>query len=140
MMKSALKPLVLAACGLGLSVAAQAQEYGQGQGGYQQQGQQQGQPSAARQPGGGAPQVDLSSQKISQFKEVFDEISVIRQSYAEELQNAKDPTRARELQQQAQSEMVEVVEDSDMSVQEYNRIAGAIQNDPELRSQVLGTN
>ena len=140
MMKSALKPLVLAACGLGLSVAAQAQDYGQGQGGYQQQGQQQGQPPAARQPGGAAPEVDLSAQELSRFKEVFDEISIIRQAYAEELQNAEDPNKARELQQQAQSEMVEVVEDSSLTVQEYNRIASAIQQNPELRSEVLGTN
>ncbi|WP_241546844.1 DUF4168 domain-containing protein [Thiohalobacter thiocyanaticus] len=146
MMKSALKPLVLAALGLGLSVAAHAQEYGQGQGGYQQQGQppagqQQGQPPAAQQPGGAAaPQVDLSDQQVSQFKAAFDEISTIRQAYADELQNAEDPNKARELQQQAQSEMVEAVEDSGLSVQDYNRIAGAIQQDPELRSQVLGTN
>ena len=140
MMKSILKPLVLAFCGLGLSVAAQAQDYGQGQGGYQQQGQQQGQPPAARQPGGAAPEVDLSRKEISRFKEVFDEISIIRQAYADELQNAEDPNKARELQQQAQSEMVEVVEDSNLTVQEYNRIASAIQQDPELRSEVLGTN
>lgn len=136
MMKSALKPLVLAACGLGLSVAAHAQEYGQGQGGYQQQGQ----PPAAQQPGGAAPQVDLSDQQVSQFKEAFGEISTIRQAYADELQNAEDPNKARKLQQQAQSEMVEAVEDSGLSVQDYNRIAGAIQQDPELRREVLGTN
>ncbi|BAZ95347.1 hypothetical protein TspCOW1_28040 [Thiohalobacter sp. COW1] len=138
MIKSVLAPVAIALCGLGLSFSAQAQEYGQGQGGgYPQQGQ----PPAAQQPGGAtAPQVDLSDQEISQFKAAFDEISTIRQAYAGELQNAEDPNKARELQQRAQSEMVEAVEDSGLSVQDYNRIAGAIQQDPELRSQVLGTN
>lgn len=122
---------VVILAGLGAAVSGYAQDYSQGQAGdYQQGQQQQGQRPAA-------PQVELSEKKISKFSEAYAEISTIRQDYTDRMRSAEDQSKARELQQQAQSEMMAAVKETGLSVQDYNRIAQAIQRNPELRNRVL---
>jgi hypothetical protein len=42
------------------------------------------------------------------------------------------------LQQQASQEMVQAIESTDLSVQEYNQIANLVQSDPQLREKYMG--
>ncbi len=61
----------------------------------------------------------------------------IQEEFAEELGSVEDNQRAQEMQAEAQEQMIEAVEDAGMAVQEYNEIASLMQNDPELRQEVM---
>ncbi len=129
-----------AAGALGASSAVLAEEwapdedeYGQGghadeqQGQYgQQQGWQQEQPS-----------VDVGEQELDQFAEAFLAVQEIQTEISEELQAATDESEAQDLQRQAQEEMVSAVEDSGLSVEEYNQIAQLMNSDPEVRDGIM---
>lgn len=83
-----------------------------------------------------APEVDLSEQEIDTFVTAFVAVQGVREDFADRLQNAEDETEAQSMQQEAQDEMVNAVEDAGMSVEEYNEVAMALQNDPELMQEV----
>ena len=109
-------------------MSAVAQEQGQ-----QQQGQSQGQ-------GMGAPEqqqnADFSDKELQNFVELQDKIGDVREDYVSQIESAESEDKARELQQKAQTEMVEVIEDQGMSVEEYNAIAVAYNSNPEIQERV----
>ncbi len=80
--------------------------------------------------------VNLDDATKQKFVGAYVEIKDIQQKYTEKLENVNDEGEARELQQQAQAEMVEIVENNDMSVHEYNEVVGAISSDPDLRMEI----
>ncbi len=73
---------------------------------------------------------------LSQFADAYVQVASIGQTLNQDLQAAEDQTKAQEMQQQAQEEMVEVVQDAGLTVAEYNAIANEAQADPELRTRV----
>lgn len=103
-----------AAAALGLGSAAQAQEGGSA--------------------GTFADQVD--EQQLEAFVVARAEVQEIQQEYTSRLQSAEDDQRAAELQSEAQEKMVTAVEDEGLSVQEFNQIAEAAQNDPEVQEKL----
>ncbi len=103
--------------------------------------------SAFAQSGGGAGQAPVPGEKtpataamteqtVDAFVDAFVAVQEIREDFAERLQSASDESEAQAMQQEAQAEMIQAVEQSGMSVQEYNDVAMALQNDPELMQQV----
>ncbi len=117
-------------------------EMGGAQGGTPPQGgaQQGGAPpqggAAGAPPMQQAPEVDLSEQDIDTFVNAFVAVQEVREDFAERLQGADNEGDAQAMQQEAQDEMVSAVEDAGMSVEEYNEVAMALQNDPELMQEV----
>jgi len=89
-------------------------------------------PPAAEQPSAG----DLDQQTKEQFAEVYGGIQEIRQEYSMKLQETEDTQKARNLQQEAQEKMIEVVEDNGMSVSRYNELANMITSNPELMAEI----
>lgn len=85
------------------------------------------------QPGGG---VELDDQTKEKFVGAYVEIKDVQQKYTKKLEDVSNEDKARELQKEAQAEMVEIVESNDMSVNEYNEVVGAISSDPELRMEI----
>jgi GTP1/Obg family GTP-binding protein len=81
-------------------------------------------------------QTDVSQQELQQFAEAQGEISSIQQDFSARLQGVEDPEEAHELQIQANEKMTDAVEDAGLDVESFNRIAMAIQNDPELQQQL----
>ncbi|TDY02609.1 DUF4168 domain-containing protein [Thiohalophilus thiocyanatoxydans] len=122
------KSLLVALFGMGLTLGMSANTYAQAQGGAQQQQQQGGQPAAK----------DIDEASLNKFKDAFAEVNSIRESFAGKLENVEDSKKAQELQQEAQENMVSAVEDAGLSVQEYNQIFAAVQQNPELQEKVLG--
>lgn len=113
---------------------------GAGQAAAQAQGAQPqaAQPPAAQSQGQQAPQAQqFSDDKIEQFAASFGEIMEIRQEFSAKLEQTDDADKARKLQQEASQQMVGVIEDHDISVNEYNAIAQQMQADPELRNRVI---
>jgi len=78
----------------------------------------------------------LNAETKQKFVNAYIEIRGIRDKYAGRMENINDEQKARELQEQAQSEMVEIVEQNDMTVHEYNQVVSAIGSDPELRMEI----
>tara|TARA_B100000678_G_C17847360_1_gene357762 strand:+ start:144 stop:530 length:387 start_codon:yes stop_codon:yes gene_type:complete len=113
------------ALALGLTGAqALAQDYGSGEG-QQDQGMEQSQ-----QP------TDFSDEELQQFVNLQDSIGEIREEYVSQIEAAESEDKARQLQQEAQSEMVSAIEDAGMSVQEYNAIAVAYNSNPDIQERV----
>ncbi|WP_018141928.1 MULTISPECIES: DUF4168 domain-containing protein [unclassified Thioalkalivibrio] len=112
-----------------------AQEGG-AQGGQPPQGGAEGGAAQGGAPMQEAPEVDLSEEDIDTFVSAFVAVQEVREDFADRLQGAEDETEAQSMQQEAQDEMVSAVEDAGMSVEEYNEVAMALQNDPELMQEV----
>ncbi|MGY6629799.1 MAG: DUF4168 domain-containing protein [Wenzhouxiangella sp.] len=80
--------------------------------------------------------VEVSDQQLEQFADAQIQITEIQQDFAGRLQEVDDPEQAHELQVQANEEMTEAVQEIGLSVQDFNEIAMAIQNDPELQQRL----
>ncbi len=104
--------------------------FGQDYGGAEDQQQQD--------PGMEQPQqqADFSDEELQQFVNLQDDIGAVREEYVSRIENADSEDEARQLQQEAQSEMVDTIEEAGMSVQEYNAIAVAYNSNPEIQERV----
>jgi hypothetical protein len=109
---------------------------GAGQGGQPPQGGAQGGAGQGGAPMQQTPDVDLSEEQIDTFVSAFVAVQEVRNDFSERLQEAEGESEAQSMQQEAQDEMVQAVEDSGMTVEEYNEVAMALQNDPELMQEV----
>jgi hypothetical protein len=98
-------------------------------------GQAQTPPGQAQTPPG-QQSAQISDVKLDQFVDALSEIHIIRQTTAVELEAAADTEEAQRVQQEAQERMVEVVEESGLTVEEYNNIATMMSSNPELASRV----
>lgn len=79
---------------------------------------------------------DFDDQTLASYAEARSEIRDISQSYQQEMEQAEDREAAQELQQEMRDEMVEAVEASGISVQEYNTITQEASKDRELRQRI----
>ena len=78
----------------------------------------------------------LTDQTIDTFVDAFVAVQDIREDYTERLHSVSEEGEAQALQQEAQEKMLQAVESAGMSVQEYNEVALALQNDPQLMERV----
>lgn len=105
---------------LGMPLAANAQEAAEDPGQHQR----------------GNAETDIDSATKDKFITAYVEIRDVQQEYTKKLQNVEDKSKAQQLQEQAQAEMVDIVEDNGLTVKEYNQLVNAIGNDPELRQEI----
>lgn len=151
-MRGAVTSSLIAA--LFLAMPAQAQMSGQGQraqqgpggaqgqqGAPQGQGAQQGQ--RGQQGGGGAPAQqrpapaeDVSDEELDQFTAAVAALQEIKGDYSEELGQAGDRDKAREIQSEMQEEMRQAIKDEGLSIQRYVRIGEAVKQDSDLNEKV----
>lgn len=78
----------------------------------------------------------VSDAMLEKFADAMSEVRSISNKYAEEFQSAEDAEQAQAIQQKAQQEMVEAVNDSGLSPEEYNTIVQRVQQDEELRARL----
>ncbi|CDM56654.1 DUF4168 domain-containing protein [Rhizobium sp. T136] len=79
----------------------------------------------------------VSDQKIEAFAVAYLQVDKIRQEYAAKLQATQDAGAKQQLQTEGSKQMVQAVEGSPgISVEEYNSILTAAQNDPALVKRV----
>ncbi|MGM0645126.1 MAG: DUF4168 domain-containing protein [Thermodesulfobacteriota bacterium] len=127
---------------------AQDQGYDQGEQSYESQ-ENQGQQSYDSQEGGsGQGQTgyeepesagqskDYSEETLEKFAKSYNQVYEIRQEYSSELSEMEDEEKAKELQEKYTDRMVEAVEDEGLSVEKYNEIGQAMNNDEELSKKV----
>lgn len=80
--------------------------------------------------------VEVSDETLNQFATALEEVRDIGQEYSEQVANAEGTEEAQQLQREAQEEMVTAVEDTGLSVQEYNSIAQLMSQDQELMERI----
>ena len=98
---------------------------------------QQASPAPATQPAPVGEAADISDKKLEKFADSLGEIMEIREDFTAKLEKTGDPAEAQQLQQQAKEKMMNPVQENDLSIQEYNAINRAVQNDPKLRDKVI---
>lgn len=98
---------------------------------------QQASPAPTTQPAPVVEAADISDKKLEKFADSLGEIMEIREDFTAKLEKTGDPAEAQQLQQQANEKMMNTVQENDLSIQEYNAINRAVQNDPKLRDKVI---
>ncbi|WP_217477552.1 DUF4168 domain-containing protein [Stutzerimonas stutzeri] len=98
---------------------------------------QQASPAPATQPAPAVQAADISDKKLEKFADSLGEIMEIREDFTAKLEKTGDPAEAQQLQQQANEKMMNTVQENDLSIEEYNAINQAVQNDPKLRDKVI---
>lgn len=98
---------------------------------------QQASPAPATQPAPVVEAADISDKKLEKFADSLGEIMEIREDFTAKLEKTGDPAEAQQLQQQANEKMMNTVQENDLSIEEYNAINQAVQNDPKLRDKVI---
>jgi len=78
----------------------------------------------------------VPDETLDKFVDALVDVQAIRDEVATELQTVESETAAQALREQAQNQMVTAVEGRGISVQEYNKIAVMMQQNPEFAQQV----
>lgn len=117
-------PAALVALALGTAGSAVAQQQG---------GQQQGGYPPPQQQGG-----EVTDEQLGQFMVAMASVQDVQEEYAGQIQSTSDGEKAQELRQEAQNKMISAVEDSGLTVPQYNMIAERMRTDPELAERAEG--
>lgn len=90
-------------------------------------------PAAVAQDGAGS---DFDRQELETFLEARAEVLDIQKEYSSRLQSVEDDQEVADLQSEAREKMAAAVRDSGLTIDEFNRIAQAAQNDPEVAAEL----
>ena len=82
------------------------------------------------------PEVDVSDEEIQSFAAAMIDVQELGQEWTQRMQETEDQEELSQMQQEAQEEMIGAIEDHGMTVEEYNEIATAAQQDPELAQEI----
>jgi len=83
-----------------------------------------------------AAKTQVSDQQITQAAVAMQKVMTIRQSYNQQLNQAKPEDRGR-IADESQTAMKKAVTDSGLSVDQYNAILQMAQNDPDVREKLM---
>jgi Domain of unknown function (DUF4168) len=82
-------------------------------------------------------QTDISDAKLESFVVAALAVNELMQEWSPRIEGAQNEDEANTLRQQAQSEFVEAVEETDgITLDEYQTIGQAAQQDPELNARI----
>src|SRR5690606_39001783 len=94
-------------------------------------------PTAASQPGAGNAAVkEFTEDELKSFAEASLQVEEIGSKWNPKISEAEDKADEEVLREQAMDEMVTAVQQKGLSVDRYNRIALAVQSDPEIARTV----
>nr|WP_281719380.1 DUF4168 domain-containing protein [Nitrosomonas nitrosa] len=79
---------------------------------------------------------NFSEADLQKFAAAQKEVEVIRRNYTTRLENAGNPDKALELQQEASEVMVGAVKKQGLEIDTYNNIARAMGSNPDLRRKL----
>ena len=83
-----------------------------------------------------SPAPDYSNAQLESFVSASRKIAMISQEYSPKLQAATDDTAKKKVFEEADDKMVKAVHDEGMTVDQFNGINQALQQDPKLVSRV----
>lgn len=79
----------------------------------------------------------LSDKELKAFVKAYVDYQKIRRSYAPALEQAKDPARKKQIEQEANAKIKSSLDAQGLSVTRYNQIFAEVNNNPPLRKKVL---
>lgn len=79
-----------------------------------------------------------SDDQLRSFADAVRDVNDVTAEYTQKLKDAGSQQEAASLQQEAEVEMIRAVEENDLSLEEYNGIATAAQNDPQMSETIRG--
>ncbi|MDX5333475.1 MAG: DUF4168 domain-containing protein [Gammaproteobacteria bacterium] len=79
---------------------------------------------------------DVDDATLDRFVVAYADIQALQREFATELEQVESQEEAAALQQATQQKMVEAVQESGLSVPEYNTVVQALDQDPALREKV----
>ncbi len=80
-------------------------------------------------------QADVSENKLEEFADARDAVGEAQEEFQSQAQNISSEKEMQNLQQEANEKMIQAIQETDLSVEEYNRIANLIQTSPEIRQK-----
>jgi hypothetical protein len=80
-------------------------------------------------------QVEVTTEVLERFVEVYPEVMGIAQAAQVELATAESPEAAQRIQAQAQQEIAATLEAAEFSVAEYEAVVAVLNEDEELRAE-----
>jgi hypothetical protein len=80
---------------------------------------------------------ELSQSQIETFADATLELRQVQQEFDAQMQGAQDAAEIERLQQQAQQEAQQAIEGNGLSVDEYNAIVQAANQDPQLYAMIV---
>lgn len=110
-----------------LSLGAAPSVYAQEQPSYQVP---QGMPEAMN-------PADVSDQHLEKFANVNLKAQEIQDKYKSQVDGAKTMDDIEKIQEKMNIELVDAIESEDISVEEYQQVGMAVQQDPELRKRAI---
>lgn len=87
-------------------------------------------------PAASQPAASIDDAQLEQFASALNHISEIQEQAMAELSQVEDQQQAQVIQQEANEKMVDAVNESGLSVEDYNLIANQLQTDPELQQRL----
>lgn len=79
---------------------------------------------------------DFTETQLDSFAETVVAVNPLIMDWNQKIQQAESEEQAKSLAEEAKAEVVSTIEDGGLTVETYNQIAQAAQNDPELRKQI----
>lgn len=83
-----------------------------------------------------APATNFSDEQLQQFASAAQEIAMVSEEYSQRLGQAEGEAAQQAVRQEADSKMVEIVQNSGLDVETFNAIGQAAQNDPALAERI----
>ncbi|MBE0436197.1 MAG: DUF4168 domain-containing protein [Methylomicrobium sp.] len=80
----------------------------------------------------------IDPQTIDQFTQAHSALLSIRQEFSQKLNAATNQQEAETIQMQAQEKMIEAVEETGLSIEQYGEVVAMLQNNPELSERIFG--
>jgi len=95
--------------------------------------------AAAAQDAAPAPQpiVSPSETQLDKYASAVQKVAVVAEQYRPRVQAAQDDASRQQVLKEADEKMVSLVQADNLTVEEYNGISQAVQQDPELRQRVI---
>ena len=79
----------------------------------------------------------LSDKELKAFAKAYVDYQNIRRTYAPALEQAKDPARKKQIEQEANTRIKRSLDAQGLSVTRYNQIFAQVNSNPPLRKRVL---
>jgi len=84
-----------------------------------------------------AQQADITDAQLREFATARASVEQIQMKYQDQAQNVTSEEQMQELQAKANAEMVDAVEQTNLSVEQYNQIASMIQTDQDMLNRYM---
>jgi len=92
---------------------------------------------AAQPPAQAQPAIQPSEEQLQKFASASQKVAMVADEYRPKLQAAKDDAAREQVYREADEKMVRMVNADGLTVDEFNGIGQAVDQDPQLRQRVI---